>query len=423
MLNEASDSHEKRNFALNIIEGALWVAGASMISATTVLPSLVSRLGGGNIAVGAVGVILWVGLFLPQIFASRYGQTFIWKKPWVIGWGITQRLVVLAIGIALFFLSVPYPQFTLWLLLILYSLNQIALGITTPVWFDFYAKLIPLRLRGRITGIRNALAGTLAFASGAILTWLLSNFSFPENYALVFFISFIFQATAILFQSRIIEDTPSKTLPFQSMREYGKQLRQVVKTNLLFRNFLIASSFTILGTMPLAFYTVYALNTFHADESIVGQFTLTIIAGHIISAPMLGYLADHFGNKLTLICTASSLLLASLVALAAPSLSWFYLVFVCIGINAGTEVMIRYNLAIEYGPLEQRSTYIGLTNTILSPLYFCGLLGGWISNTVGYHTLFILGALCSLVGISLLVYKVQEPRTIISSEIPEIQVQ
>lgn len=422
MLKEATGAHDKRNFILNIIEGALWVAGASMISATTVLPALVTRLGGGNIAVGAVGVILWVGLFLPQIFASRYGQTLKWKKPWVIGWGTTQRCVVLAMGIVLVLLSEPYPQTTLWLFLILYTLNQLALGITTPVWFDFYAKLIPLKLRGRITGIRNALAGGFAVAGGSLLTWLLSNYDFPINYALVFFFSFGLQASALLFQSRIIEDVPSKVLPLQSMREYGNQLKQVLKKNMPLRNFLLASSFTILGTMPMAFYTVYALKTFQADETIVGKFTLTIVAGHIISAPILGYVADHYGNKIALICTSSSLLFASLVAVVAPSLSWFYLVFVLIGINAGTEVMVRYNLAIEYGPTEQRSTYVGLTNTILAPLYLCGLLGGLISNTLGYHGLFIIGSLCSLAGITMLIFRVQEPRTILSAEIPEIQV-
>jgi MFS family permease len=421
-MQETVGRYDKRNFLLNIIEGALWIAGASMLSATTVLPALVTRLNGGNIAVGAVGVILWLGLFLPQMFAARYGQTLVWKKPWVIGCGLMQRFVILAIGIVLLLWSIPYPQTTLWLFLIFYSLNQVILGITTPVWFDFYAKLIPVKLRGRITGIRNALAGVLAFISGLLLTWLLSNFDFPLNYSLVFFCSFALQATAIIFQSQIVENVPSKALPHQTLAEYSRQLRNVLKENSAFRDFLFASLFIILGTMPLSFYTVYALKRFDAAESIVGQFTLTILGGHIFSAPLLGYIADHYGNKIALICTSSALLLATLTALFAPSLFWFYLVFVFVGINAGTDVMIRYNLAIEYGPSELRSTYVGLMNTVLAPLYLCGLLGGWMSNAFGYHALFIVGVFCSSIGVFMLLINVREPRTLMPRELPETHV-
>ena len=77
---------DRHNFRINIIEGVLYLAGASFLSAQTVLPALVSRLGGSNIAVGSVAVLLWVGLFLPQIFAARFVETRPWKKPWAI-WG------------------------------------------------------------------------------------------------------------------------------------------------------------------------------------------------------------------------------------------------------------------------------------------------------------------------------------------------
>ncbi len=73
--------------------------------------------------------------------------------------------------------------------------------------------------------------------------------------------------------------------------------------------------------------------------------------------------------------------------------------------------MSRYNIAVEYGPIEQRSTYIGLMNTILAPFYLIGLLGGWISDVFGYQTVFAIGIACSAIGIGLLVAKVDEPRS------------
>jgi predicted MFS family arabinose efflux permease len=80
------------------------------------------------------------------------------------------------------------------------------------------------------------------------------------------------------------------------------------------------------------------------------------------------------------------------------------------GMNLGSEMMTRYNLAIEYGPTEQRATYIGLMNTLLAPLYAASLAGGWISDYFGYRAVFALGAFCSVAGILILLFRVRDPR-------------
>jgi len=72
--------------------------------------------------------------------------------------------------------------------------------------------------------------------------------------------------------------------------------------------------------------------------------------------------------------------------------------------------MVRYNMSVEYGPIEQRSTYIGLMNTLLAPVYLFGLAGGWVSDLFGYETLFSLGILASLAGLALFVFRVRDPR-------------
>ena len=80
LMQEFPDRYVKRNFLINLFEGALFIAGGSFISAQTVLPALVNRLGGGNLTIGALGVIVWIGLFIPQTFAARYAQAQPWKK-------------------------------------------------------------------------------------------------------------------------------------------------------------------------------------------------------------------------------------------------------------------------------------------------------------------------------------------------------
>jgi len=351
-MQEFPDRYVKRNFLINLFEGALFIAGGSFISAQTVLPALVNRLGGGNLTIGALGVIVWIGLFIPQTFAARYAQAQPWKKRWAVRLGLIQRMVILIVSIVVFLLGKNNTLLTLWLFLFLYALFQVLTGIATPFWFDMYAKLTPVGLRGRLSGMRTALAGGGAFIGTFFLTWLLINYEFPASYTLIFVITFILQLISIILQYGIIEKFPSNFSPIQSMPDYIKQLQNVFFKNIPFRKFILASTWLILAAMPLGFFTVYGLKHFHAEESIVGQFTLMMVVGQGIGALIIGYFADRHGNKLALIIAAGALLMASILALLAPTLAWFRFSFFFVGMNLGSELMTRHNLALEYSPIE-----------------------------------------------------------------------
>jgi len=409
---------QRRNFRINVTEGALFVAGGAFISSQTVLPAFVAKLGGSNVAVGSVAVILWVGLFLPQIFSARVVETLPWKKPWAIRFGALQRIVVLLMGILVLLFGEDRPGLALAGFLILLALNQIMLGVTTPGWFDLFAKVTPPTRRGRLVGTRNSIGGVAAFLCGLVLTWLLATLEFPLNFGIAFFCAFVLQLGSIVFQLRLVEEEPSAVREQKPVFRFLRDLPQIVQENREFREFLVASAFLILATMPVGFFTVYGLKQFAADESTVGTFTLVMVAIQVVSAVVNGHIADHYGHKVALVCTATSLLCASVWALAAPSLAWFTLVYMFLGINLGSELMIRYNMSIEYGPIAQRPTYVGLMNTVLAPLYLSSLAGGWISDVFGYKTVFLVGSIFSVIGIAYLVTRVKDPRAIATTLMP-----
>ena len=400
---------QRRNLLLNVFEGAFYVTGSSLVSSQTVLPALVTRLGGGNMAIGALGVISWMGIMLPQVFASWHGQTLQWKKPWIIRYGAMQRFLILLIAVVLLATGRSFMSLTLVIFLVLYGLNQLILGATSPVWFDFYAKLVSHKLRGRSFGLRNSLAGIMSLGGSFLLAVLLKGFEFPLSFSLVFVLAFVLEMCSLVMQASLVEEQPSRTVSRQLLADYLRKLRDVLKENMGFRRLLLASSFLILSTMPLGFFTVYALNHFRLDDSMVGLFTLVMVGGQVVGALMIGYLADRHGNKVALLTTSVSMLAAILVALVAPSSFWYTIVFVFLGVNLGSELMIRYNFAIEYCSVEHRSTYVGLMNTVLSPCYLTGLAGGWVITAFGYEALFIVGGACSLAGILFLMIAVREP--------------
>jgi MFS family permease len=162
--------------------------------------------------------------------------------------------------------------------------------------------------------------------------------------------------------------------------------------------------------MPLGFFTIYGLNTYRADEGIVGEFTIIMIIGQGLGAIINGYIADRRGNKAALIAAAGGMLAASTTALLAPTLFYYKFIFLFLGMNLGSELITRQNLVLEYSPANQRSMYVGLMNSLLAPLYFVGIIGGWIAEYFGYTTLFLIGIILSVLGMILITVLVVEPR-------------
>jgi len=401
---------DRRNYYVNLTEGSLWISSLGILSVQTVLPALVLRLEGSNLMVGALSVIFYVGMFLPQIFAARITETLPWKKPWAMFAGLTQRIPVLFMALAVLIFGGSRPDLALPLFMVFFALGQIAAGITAPGWFDFYAKLTSLSRRGRLSGLRNGIGGVGAFLAGSLFTLFLVWFSFPANYGLALLLAFLLQFASISLFPLLIEVEPSATVPPRKIYAYLLDLPGILKRDREFRRFLIAAMIATPGMMPVAFFTAYALKHFSASESIVGLFTLIMVAFQVLSALISGFLADRYGNKVVLVVTNTALVLASLVALFAPSVGLFAVVFAFVGINLGPAMMARLNISVEFCPVEQRSTYVGLMNTMLAPFYLSALAGGIIADAFGYEVLFILGLLFAGAGSVLMITTVHDPR-------------
>ena len=297
-------SVERHNLYLNVAEGAVYISSGAFVSAQTVIPALITRMGGTNVEVGLVGVLAYLGLFIPQLFAARYVQTQPWKKPWSITYGTGQRLVVLLMGFLVLLSGGLQTRDVLWGFLFLFLLNSVIGGVATPGWYDLFAKLTSPKKRGRLVGIRNSLGGAGAFLCGFILTWLLATFTFPVNYAIGFFIAFVLQISSIFLQRQLIESEPSPVLPARPLVPYLREIPSVLRSNPDFSRFLFASIFLIIAMVPSLFFTVYVLADFHADDSVVGQYTLAMMGIQVIGAFGIGWVSDRYGNKLALVCTS-----------------------------------------------------------------------------------------------------------------------
>ena len=401
---------QRRNFILNALEGATYIGSNGFAAVQTVIPAIVAGLGGSNLAVGAVQVAGFSFQFLPQIFAARYAEASPWKRTGTLRFGFIQRCVMIVMALVLFLLGGSYPWVALPVLLSLYAVNQAFSGLAGPYWFDFIAKVTPPHWRGRLIGIRTSSGGVFALIAGLMLTGILASVQFPASYALALALAGLMQFASLVIQARVIEATPSDVAPLHTVASYFQELPEIIRGSREFGRFILSMALLILGSMAVPFFPVYAVRELHAQDEMVGAYTTMMVVIQIGSALLTGFVADRFGNKRALIIAGSGLAMASLLAVVTDSPSAYLFVYLFLGINVGSEVMSRYNMAIDFAPEQRRSTFVGLVNTVLAPMYLAGILGGFISDMFGYRAVFLVSLFFSCAGIVVLAFLVKEPR-------------
>ncbi|MFZ2324340.1 MAG: MFS transporter [Ignavibacteriaceae bacterium] len=409
-----NDAVVKRNFYLNLFDGAIFSFALSFVSLQTVFPILIKKVSGSDFAIGLIPVVYTAGFNFPQIFVANYVRKLPYKKPWMLKTALGQRLPWLLIAVlVLFFIEDMNPK--LALVFILASLGLAAVGgsINLPGWFDLFSKITPVQLRGRLFAFRSVVGAIMGVVGGAVVVLVLKSFSYPQNFGVLFLFAFIMMMISYAFLSSVREDKPNPSNQLLGNKEFYKKLFTIVRNEKNFRNFLVSDALMMLANMSQAFFAVYAVEKFNLPDSYAGTFTMTMMASMILGSLYFGYIADRFGHKINLIWASIFVGLSCIVAIVSPSVEFYYLVFVGASLNIILLQISRLTIISEICFEDDRPTYVALTNVITAPFVLSGMFGGIIVDAFGFNTLFAMSAIFSFATFLWLMIKVAEPRRIL----------
>ncbi|HLT48770.1 MAG TPA: MFS transporter [Rubricoccaceae bacterium] len=412
--------HVRRNFVLNVADGALFAFGLSFVARTTMLPLFVQHLGGGNLAVGLLPVLWTVGFHFPQLAIAHRADQAVSKKRLVLATGLGQRLPWLLLAVVAFLWLGELPAG--WALAVffgLYALAAVGGSLNLPGWFDLVAKLTPVRLRGRLFAVRAVLGSALGVAGGWIVAGVLARFDGMDGFAVLFGLAFLAMAASYVFIAllREVEDpacgerAPGASRP-PRLRPgaFLRRLPEILRTDRNYRRFLVADALLTTTAMADAFYTVYAFDRFGLSPAHVGVFTVVVMATGAAGGLLFGWAADRVGHRLNLALAALGTLAACAAALWAPSPTIYLVAFAGSALALGLPTISRLPLIAELCGEAERPTYVALTNTLTAPFALAGLLGGWLADAYGYEVVFVVAAGVSLAAAVWLLGFVREPR-------------
>lgn len=397
-----ADLISRKNFWIHVTEGATYLSSGVLLSAQTVLPALVDKLGGDNITVGTIPIVVYLMFFLPQIVSANYIRSTPFRKAWTLRLGILQRIQILLFAVVIALFGLRFPRATLVAFFVIYIVNQALAGLGSPVWFDLVAKTTRFGDRGKLMGIRTSIGALLGFMNGFLLTILLAYLTYPYNFAAVFGIAFLLQFTSWMILRNVTETERSNVEPHVSIEKLVDRVKEILRRDVVYRRFLVSAALLIVGLMPMGFFMIAAIKEYSLDESYVGLFTTTMVGAQVLSGALLGWLADEKGHKMSLLFCSSATAFATVVALVGGSPNRFFGVFFFVGINIGAETITRYNFVERCAREEDRSLYVGIMNAWLAPFYFSATVGGFLCDKFGYTIVFVLGLAATLSGIALL---------------------
>jgi MFS family permease len=240
-------------------------------------------------------------------------------------------------------------------------------GLTANGWQSMLAKVIPSKTRARFFGVQSASVNLFASGGALLAGLLLQKASLQVGYMLCFLIAFVMLLISMFFLGLTREPRVEKAEPSSKTPTLLYSVKTTLKKDSIFLGFLVSRTFFQFGMMSFAFYIVYGAQNLGMSTAYAGVMTSLLLITQVISNPVLGWVADHWGHRPVIILGSLASMLSALFAWLATSLVLFPLMMVLSGIANTTFWTIGIAYTLEFGTDDTRPTYVGILNTLGAP--------------------------------------------------------
>jgi MFS family permease len=401
----------RHNYIYNLLDGGFFGLGLGFGSFTTILPLFVSTLTNSAILIGLIPAIHNMGWQLPQLMTAGKISRMKKFKPFVLLMTIQERIPFLLLAVVA--ILIPYLGVSLALVLIFLLLiwQGLGAGLTANAWQNMIGKVFPSDYRATFFGLQSAAANLFASLGAIAAGFILLQMESPQDFAICFSLTFVWLVVSWICLNQTREPEREFVENIGAPVTVLHNTFAIMRSDAPFRWFIIARLLNQFGLMSYAFFIIYAVKFHGMSVTLAGVMTSVLFLTQVAANPFLGWLADHWSHSATLIIGALSSALSAIVALLAPSIHWFYAVFVLAGIGNTAFWTIGIAISLEFGTEEDRPTYVGLSNTLIAPATIgAPVFGGWLADTFGYSSTFIFSAIFALITCFVLHSFVKDPK-------------
>ena len=399
-----------RNFIIHLGHGMLGQTGFRLLMAPTFLPAYILLLSGGSeLMVGVALSVNALGMMLTPLIGANLIEHR--KRVLPVGFltGGAMRASVLLIALSGFFLQSEAALIAIIICLLFFGLFQ---GMQGVIFNFLMSKVIPVSKRGRLTGLRNFLAGV----TSAGVAWVGGHYFLGDDptavgYSWIFLLAFVLTSVGLALLLFIREPEPPTVQRKQNLLDRLQDLPQLLRDDPAFTRYFLARSLATMGRMAMPFYILYAGQSLGLTGQLLGIVTFAFTLAGTVSNLVWGSIADRAGFRLVFLLSIAIWVVATLLLIFSSGV--FLTVVVFIGIGAAVQGFQNssQNLTLEFGLRDDLPIRIAIANTASEFAGTIGpLLGGLLAAYFGYLSVFICSICFLVIGGAVVRFYVPEPR-------------
>lgn len=400
----------KRNFIAHLCHGLLGQTGFRLVNAPTFIPAYILMLSGGSqFVVGLALSLQSLGMFLTPLIGANLieHRKRVLPMGFLIGGGM--RLAVLGIALAGLMAT---PDVALYLVCLFLLLMGVFSGVQGVLFSYLMSKVIPVRMRGRLTGLRNFLAGitasVVAYLGGV---YLIGEEATVVGYSQTFLLAFVLTAMGLVMLLGVREPEPPVVREQTHLLDRLGQLPELLRSDPAFTRYFIARAVATFGRMATPFYIIFAGQEIGLTGETLAILTFAFTMSGTFSNIIWGTIADRTGFRFTFLGALMVWVAATIILLFSSGIFLMTIVFIGLGAAFQGFQHSAQNLTLEFGRREDLPIRIAVANTAQE---FAGTIGpvtgGLIATVYSVQSVFVVSIVFLVVGGLLVLKYVPEPR-------------
>lgn len=394
------------NFVVNVLDACFFGFGLTgLASYVTIIPLFLSYLTDSTALIGFMATMFQIGWQLPQLFTSNHVAGLRRYKPMALMMTLHERFPFFGLAIIALLIPVIGKQLALILTVLLLAWQSLGGGLTGTAWQSMISKIMPPNRRGTFFGVQSAGANLFGAGGAVVSSLILAAVAFPHGFAVIFLIAGISMMISFAFLAMAYEpeSDPADTVPTVKWSEFGKRLKVILQNNPNFRWFLIARALSSLSVTAISFFTIFGIREYDMSPEFAATMTGVLLLSQTFTSPILGWIGDRWGHRRILALGNFTMAIAIGIALFAPDVTWFYVVFALTGLVNTTQWSTIMTLTTQFGSTAERPFYIGMANTLIAPVtIFAPIIGGLLVDWIGFGFSFTVFAVAGLLAVFVL---------------------
>ena len=380
----------KVNFTAFIWHGIFLSLASNFMDVHTIIPSILIKAGGGSILLGLLTSIMIGGSGLVQIvFAGFLSNKEHKKKSLILG--VNLRIIALLFLSLMIFISEELANtsliFSIFILISIFSFSGSYANIS---YVDIMGKSILQEKRKKFFSLKQSISSIGIILSAIAVKKILKDFSYPENYAILFI-----GAGILLFIASIgfwkINEIPTKIRKTRSFKEYLQTIPKEIANNSNLKNYLYIINYLGLSIGFIPFIILYANKSFGLSNNLIGDFLLYKIIGMMIASLVLYKRSKNFEYKKLLYFSLTLGIFLPVLSLAFSNNIFIYkFIFFLTGVLITVFKISKEGVLVEISDNENRAVYTGISGAgnILPTIF--PLIAGFFISILGYTITFLM---------------------------------